>query len=130
MDGYLQDFKDGSGEDECGEVLALTVKGGVEWIRVFKPDWSRYILVESDLMGNNYERYTISSLDREKLVRIVHDVNDLLVDGYILGLVSTWNAMYWKSFNEGYRLDCAVKSSTDRYLISTQEDWRLPPLSR
>lgn len=138
MLGYLKVFTYEDLKSEENENIGLTDKGAKLWESIFCPDWSRYILAVSYYIESNNDRYveeySISTINNNKLDEVLHSIQDKLINGFSLNMVSPWLATYWKSFDRGYELKFTVTEPQisdfiNNYLCSLSKDWRLPPIS-
>ncbi|WP_020558673.1 hypothetical protein [Thiofilum flexile] len=105
-------------------VLHLTALGAAIWESFFKPEWSKYILMES-FYKDSYEFYEISALNSDKLNSIA---STLLEKWHITGTlksITPWEATYWKNFDSGYVFRFKTQNDIDQELIILRDKWRL-----
>ncbi len=105
--------------------VLLTPKGGSLWEKVYKPDWQKFILVEVDSSSGKKEKCVLRSLNERRLKGILEKIKKLGEVG-CLSSITSWNATYWKMFEEGYQLEFeALIDEADTVLVEERMKWCL-----
>ncbi|HLD66554.1 MAG TPA: hypothetical protein VJA19_10950 [Pseudomonas sp.] len=105
--------------------VSLTEKGGQQWETAFRPDWHRYLRLESAWRGK-MEFLSVAGLDLDALKQALVDSGSAGVRISRIKPLGEWSATYWKTFESGYRvLLAAPEGSLNSELFSKlNRPWR------